>query len=309
MAIDSASYELIPYPKTEYIHTLLIVGVVEIALSWLFLALSGLVPNAYASMLQPITAILGFVLIGVGVIEFGVVVVTVQLAWILPDDHDESGVSPFLCGYCLLGQSLLMFPPTIMIAIFLVPLLTISLSWVGWYFQKFTSLKLSTRQRPATQKPLSMSSLLWMPAALLGLGAMPLLPLLFLGPTIFDLAMTNQQYIGFVVICSSIAMASIAIGPLTVCYGYLFLNQCSRGTRSIVIVAIAMTLVMAFAVEFLASDYTSAVVPYVAIAMVLFAGGVWAGLRPWELAGLHVVIAKPLMRAEAIEDIPFDQIV
>jgi len=92
---------------------------------------------------------------GLAVLENGIVVLNVQLAWLLPDDHDESGLAPFLCGHCLLAQSLLMFPPTIFFSIVLVPLLLVRIAGVDWYFQKFTSFRLTQPGRDEYQRPLS----------------------------------------------------------------------------------------------------------------------------------------------------------
>jgi len=83
----------------------------------------GLFPGNTNGSFAPLSTAVGFAIVGLGLLEFGVVVLNVQLAWILPEEHDDSGVAPFLCGYCLLAQSLLMFPPSIIVSIVLVPLL------------------------------------------------------------------------------------------------------------------------------------------------------------------------------------------
>jgi len=41
------------------------------------------------------------------------------------------------------------------------------------------------------------------------------------------------------------------------------------------------------------------------IAVVMFVAGVWSGLKPWQLDGLRVVIAKPIYRPD-VADVKFD---
>ncbi len=296
------------YPKSKYSEVLLLIAGSEVLFAWTFLVLVGLFPGNAFSSLAPVSAVVGFIIAGLGILEYGVIVVNVQLAWILPDDHDESGVAPFLCGYCLLGQVLLMFPPLIIVAIVAVPLVLISVACVGWYFQKFTSLKLSKPDRLSYQHPLSLKALLWMPVCVLGMGVIPLLLPLFFGPYFFELAITHGKHLGVIVICSSIGMISFSFLPLLACYGFLYLSRCARSMQILAIAVVILSLFTAISIEAIASNFTSAIMPLVSLAIVMFVSGLWVGLNPWRRDGLHVVIAKPMSKSPTISEVRFDDV-
>ena len=308
MAVEAGGTKPKDYPKSKYLETLLLIAGAEVVFTWLFLVLVGLYPGTPIGSLEPISSAVGFAIIGLGILEFGVVVLNVQLLWLLPADHDESGVAPFLCGYCLLGQVLLMFPPLIVLAIFVVPLVLLSVAGVGWYFQKFTSLKLARPDRSEQQKPLSMQAILWMPVCVLALGLLPLFITLFTGPYFFELAFHNTKYLGIVIICSSIGMMSVSCLPLLLCYGYLLFSQCARSFQWVVAIIGVFSLGMTIAIEALASDFTSSIMPLVSMGIFMFVGGLWAGLKPWQNDGLQVVFAKPTGTNEALGDVRFEDV-
>lgn len=308
MTTNAVDYHRREYPETKYTETLLLIAAAEVLFSWAFIVLVGLFPGNAIGSLAPASTAVGFAIAGLGILEFGVVVLNVQLAWILPDDHAESGVAPFLCGYCLLGQVLLMFPPLIIVAIVIVPLLLISIACVGWYFQKFTSLKLSKAGADEHQTPLSMKALLWMPVCLLGLGLLPLMLVFFCGPSYFEFAITNAKYTGVVVIWSSIGMVGVSFLPLMVCYAFLFWSQCNRFFQTVLATIALLSLGLAIVVEALASNFTSGVMPLLSIAMFMFVSGLWLGLSPWRKGGLHVVFAKPLVACRGMHDVKFDEL-
>lgn len=289
------------YPRSKYTETLLLIAGLEVLFTWTFLFLIGLFPGRAFGTLEPISSAVGFAIVGFGILEFGVIVLNVQLIWLLPEDHDESGVAPFLCGYCLLGQVLLMFPPLIILAIVLVPLVLISVAGVGWYFQKFTSLKLAKPNRDERQKPLSMQALLWMPVCLLGLGILPIVVTMFCGPYFFEFALNHTEHLGIVLICSAMGMISVSLLPLFGCYGFLYLSQCSQSFRLTATAVLVFGLLLTMAIEALASNYTSSIMPLVSLAIFMFVGGLWVGLRPWQNDGLQVVFAKPIRRTEMSE--------
>jgi hypothetical protein len=307
MATDAIIGNTNEYPRTRYTQTLLWIVGTEVLLFWSFLTLVGFFPTAAVTWLAPIASVLGFIIFGLGILEFGIVVLTVQLAWLLPDDHDESGVAPFLCGYCLLAQSLLMFPPLVVVAVVVVPLVLISLAAVGWYFQKFTSIKLAANGRVAHQSPLSLRDLLWMPVSLLGLGMIPILLSFVCGPFYFELAITNWKHLGFVVMCSAIGMMSVSFLPLSICYTFLYLDKCNRHVKILTTVFVVFCFGFGIAIEAIFSDFGSAIVPLALIVVVMFVAGVWSGLKPWRLDGLGVVIAKPVCTTSVL-DVKFDDI-
>lgn len=296
------------HPKARYTETLLLIAGAEVLFTWTFLVLVGLFPGSSFGSLQPISSIVGFAIVGLGILEFGVVVFNVQLIWLLPEDHDESVVAPFLCCYCLLGQVLLMFPPLIIFAIVLVPLVLISIASVGWYFQKFTSLKLAKPDRLAQQTPLSMRAILWMPVFLLVLGAMPIAIAMFFGPYVFEFAVRHTDHIGIVLICSAIGMTSVSLVPLMACYGFLFLSRRGSIFQFTVAATVVLSLSLAILIEAIACNYTSAVMPLVSLAIFMFVVGVWAGFKPWQNEGLQVVIAKPAISANALTEVKFDEL-
>ena len=307
MATDAIRNSANEYPRTRYTHPLLWIAGTEILFVWSFLILLGLFPNQATTSLAPVSSVFGFVIVGLGILEFGVVVINVQLAWLLPVDHDEAGVAPFLCGYSLLAQSLLMFPPLVMVSVVVVPLVLISLAYVGWYFQKFTSLKLVKPGSNAMQNPLSLRSLLWMPASLLGLGLIPIALSLFCGPYLFELAITNWKHVGFVVICSSMGMMSVSFLPLALCYSFLYLDRCSRSVKKLTLATLALCFGLAIAIEAILSGFGTAIVPIALIAVVMFVAGVWSGLRPWQQDGLQVDFAKPSY-GTTLPDVKFDDL-
>jgi hypothetical protein len=307
MATDAITSDTNDYPRTQYTQTLLWIGAAEVVFFWGFLVLVGLFPRQAITSFAPISSIFGFIIVGLAILEFGVVVLNVQLAWLLPDDHDESGVAPFLCGYCLLAQSLLMFPPLVMVAVVVVPLLLISLASVGWYFQKFTSLKLAKHGSVAMQSPLSLRALLWMPICLLGLGIIPIMLSLFCGPYYFELAITNWKHLGFVVICSAMGMMSVSFLPLAICYAFLYLDRCSRSAKILTTAIVILIFGSGIAIEATLSNFSSPIMPLALIAVVMFVAGVWSGLKPWQLDGLRVVIAKPIYRPD-VADVKFDDL-
>jgi len=306
-ATENAFLNRRDYPKTKYTETLFLIAGIEVLFSWTFLVLVGLLPSRTISSLAPASTAVGFAILGLGILEYGVVVLNVQLAWILPDDHDESGVAPFLCGYCLLAQILLMFPPLIIVAIVVVPLLLISIAVVGWYFQKFTSLRLSTAGQEVFQYPLSMKSLLWMPVWLLGLGLIPPMLFLFCGPNLFELAVTNGRYLGVAVICSAMGMVAVSFLPLLVCYSFLFISQSTRSFQIVSTAVAVLSLGLAMAIEALASNFTSAIMPLVSLAIAMFVAGLWMGLLPWRKDGLQIVFAKP-SHGFAVVEVKFDDV-
>ncbi len=290
-----------------YTATLVWIAGAVVLSTWAFLVFVGLFPGSALGTLQPISSAVGFAVIGLGLVEFGVVVLNVQLIWLLPDDHDESGAAPFLCGYCLLGQGLLMFPPLIILAIVLVPLVLISIAGVGWYFQKFTSLKLGKLDRVEHQDPMSIRALLWMPVFLLVLGLIPLGLAMFFGPYVFDFALSNSDRLGIVLICSAMGMMSVSLLPLIACYGFLFFSQCTRAIQVAAVATVIVCFCLSVLVESLASNHTSAIMPLVWLASFMFVIGVWAGLKPWQKEGLHVVFAKPRVSSGSIAGVTFDE--
>ncbi len=308
MAIDPFLGNRRDYPKTKYIETLFLIAGIEVLFSWTFLVLAGLLPSRAISSIAPASTAVGFAILGLGMLEYGVVVLNVQLAWLLPDDHDESGVAPFLCGYCLLAQVLLMFPPLIIVAIVVVPLLLISIAVVGWYFQKFTSLRLAKAGQVVFQYPLSMRSLLWMPVWLIGLGAIPLILFLFCGPNLFELAVAKGRYFGVAVICSAMGMVAVSFLPLLICYSFLFISQSTRSFQIVSTTGAVLSLGLAIAIEALASNFTSAIMPLVSLAIAMFVAGLWMGLMPWRKDGLQVVFAKPSSEGFATVDVKFDDL-
>ena len=307
MATDAFANSTNEYPSTRYTHTLLWIAGTEVLFFWSFLCLLGVFPNLATTSLAPVSSVFGFIIVGLGILEFGVVVLNVQLAWLLPGDHDESGVAPFLCGYCLLAQSLLMFPPLVMVSVVVVPLVLISLAFVGWYFQKFTSLKLIRPGREAMQSPLSLRSLLWMPASFLGLGLIPIALSLFGGPYLFELAITNWKHLGFVVMCSAMGMMSVSFIPLALCYSFLYLCRCSQPVKILTLTTVALCFGLGISIEAILSGFGSAIVPLALIAVVMFVAGVWSGLKPWQQDGLQVDIAKPSYRT-TLQDVKFDDL-
>ena len=307
MATDAIANRNNEYPRTRYTHTLLWIAGAEILFFWSFLILIGVFPNQATTSLAPVSSVLGFIIAGLAILEFGIVVLNVQLAWLLPVDHDESGVAPFLCGYCLLAQSLLMFPPLVMVSVVVVPLVLISLASVGWYFQKFTSLKLVKPDSNVMQCPMSLRSLLWMPASLLGLGLIPIVLSLFCGPYLFELAINNWKHLGFVVICSATGMMSVSFVPLALCYAILYLDRCSRTVKTLTLATIALCFGLGISIEAILSGFGSAIVPLALIAVVMFVAGVLSGLKPWQLDGHKVVIAKPSF-GTVVPDVKFDDL-
>lgn len=307
MAKDAITNSNNEYPRTRYTQPLLWIAGAVVLFFWSFLILVGVFPNQATTSLAPVSSVLGFIIAGLAILEFGIVVLNVQLAWLLPVDHDESGVSPFLCGYCLLAQSLLMFPPLVVVSVVVVPLVLISLASVGWYFQKFTSLKLVRPGRDELQSPLSLRSLLWMPASLLGLGLIPIALSLLCGPFLFELAMTNWKHLGFVVICSATGMMSVSFLPLALCYAILYLDRCSRSVKILTVATVTLCFGLGIFIEAILSGFGSAIVPLALIAVVMFVAGVWSGLKPWQLDGLRVVIAKPIYRTDVL-GVKFDDV-
>jgi hypothetical protein len=307
MATDAITNSTHEYPSTRYTHTLLWIAGTEVLFFWSFLILLGVFPNQATTSLAPVSSVFGFIIVGLGILEFGVVVLNVQLAWLLPGDHNESGIAPFLCGYCLLAQSLLMFPPLVMVSVVVIPLVLISLAFVGWYFQKFTSLKLVRPGSDVMQSPLSLRSLLWMPASFLVLGLIPIALSLFCGPYLFELAITNWKHLGFVLMCSAMGMMSVSFLPLALCYSILYLDRCSRSVKRITLATVALCFVLAISIEAILSGFGSAIVPLALIAVVMFVAGVWSGLKPWQQVGLQVGIAKPIYRVNT-PDVKFDEI-
>ena len=95
MVIDSNRRE---FPTTKYTETLLLIAGVVVLFFWTFLGFVGMFPGLDLGSLSAVSSAVGFAIAGLGFLEFGVVVLNVQLAWILPNDHEESGVAPFLCG-------------------------------------------------------------------------------------------------------------------------------------------------------------------------------------------------------------------
>ena len=308
MATDSVGDNPGGYPKSKYTEVLILIAGSEVVFAWTFLVLVGLFPGNSFRSLAPVSVVVGFIIAGLGILEYGVIVVNVQLAWILPEDHDESGVAPFLCGYCLLGQVLLMFPPLIVFAIVAVPLVLFSVAGVGWYFQKFTCLKLSKPDRHPYQHPLTLRALLWMPVCVLGMGVIPLLLPLFFGPYFFELAIANGKHLGVIIICSSIAMVSFSFLPLMACYGFLFLSRCNRSSQILATAVVILSLSLAISIEAVASNFTSAIMQLVSLAILMFVSGLWVGLNPWRKDGLRVVIAKPMSNAPAIHNVRFDEL-
>ncbi len=309
MSADHAQQKQHEYPKNTHTETLLLIAGVEVFFFWTFLLCVGLFPGNATGPLAPISSAIGFAILGLGILEFGIVVLNVQLAWILPDEHDESGVAPFLCGYCLLAQSLLMFPPLIIVAIVFVPLLLISIASVGWYVQKFTCLKLAKPNSLAFQHPLTLRNLLLMPVGLLGLGLLPVSLLLFFGANYFENVVGTSSSFGFVIICSAFGMLSISFLPLVICYLVLFVWQRDRVFQMWAFASTILFFVFAMTVETIASRFTSCVVPLVALAATMFAAGVWTALTPWMKSGLRVVVAKPHPPITSQEYLKFDDLV
>ncbi len=307
MANDAITISTNEYPRTRYTQPLIWIAGSVVLFFWSFLILVGVFPNQATTSLAPVSSVLGFIIAGLAILEFGIVVLNVQLAWLLPVDHDESGVAPFLCGYCLLAQSLLMFPPLVMVSVVVVPLVLISLASVGWYFQKFTSIKLVKPGRDELQRPLSLRSLLWMPASLLGLGLIPIALSLFCGPYLFELAITHWKHLGFVVICSATGMMSVSFVPLSLCYAFLYLDRCSQSVKIVTLATVSLCFGLGISIEAILSGFGSAIVPLALIAVVMFVAGVWSGLKPWQLDGLQVVIAKPIY-GTGVPDVKFDEI-
>lgn len=308
MTTDAVGYNRREYPETKYTETLILIAAAEVLFSWVFLILIGLFPGSAIGSFASASTAVGFAIAGLGILEFGVVVLNVQLAWILPDDHQESGVAPFLCGYCLLGQVLLMFPPLIIVAIVIVPLLLISIACVGWYFQKFTSLRLSKAGSDAHQTPLSLKALLLMPVCVLSLGLLPLAIVFFCGYGYIDLAIINAKYTGVVIICSSIVMVTVSFLPLVVCYAFLFWSQCNRFFQTLLAMIVIFCVAFAIAIEAFTSNFRSGIMPLLAIALFMFVFGLWLGLSPWHNGGLRVVFARPSVTCRKDIEVKFDEL-
>ena len=306
MATEKLSRPSKNYPTIPYTETLMVVAGVVVLIAWAFLLSTGSnqfsfiagKSGAALSSLDPVSSALGFMLLGLGFVELGVVVWTVQLAWILPNDHDESGVSPFLCGYCLLGQFLLMFPPLIMLAVVVVPIGLFTLACIGWYFQKFTGLKLSLRGDDQYQNPITMWDLLMMPIYLICFAAIPLGALTFF----------SYEVRGMFVITVTIGMLLAALVPVLLCYSFLYLYRLKNSIRRMIGVAVVVVICLIVWLEGMLTQGASGVTLAIAFGLAMITAGMRLGFHPWMNEGIQVVIARPYFATKTQASIGFDEV-
>jgi len=283
--------------RVSYIETLMLIAGIEVVLTWTMMISFGL-SGAPGGTIDPITSILAFAIAGLGLLEFGVVVWNVQLTWLLPQDHDQAGESPFLCGYCLLGQLLLMFPPSILVALVCVPVLLFCVSTIGWYVQKFTSLRLAYSSQEEFQKPLGLRELLMMPVYSIGLGLFPVpLTMIF-----------RERQPGLFFLTYIFALLATAFVPVILCYAFLYLCRYSWKVYFAVVFGLVSLCLSAVTSEMVLNNGKSSIALIVSAGVLMFVAGLWIGYRQWLESGMRVVIAKPLLAQVEIRSPAFDEL-
>jgi len=213
-----------------------------------------------------------------GAFELGIAVFATQLIWLLSDDDADARAMPFLASFVLVSQSMLLMPMSILITIWMVPLLVGSLVAVGWYFKRATCLRIGTFQAPMSQSPLSLGSLVLLPFWLVCLVICGATPLLWFGTSL----PTND-----LVVYSASVLLLMAGLPLGLTYSSLALKrQASKTTVGTLSLAFFLVLLCLIA-EWLIF-YRLMIVPATILGSGFFLVGQQMAMNNFESMGMQV---------------------
>ena len=102
-------------------------------------------------------------------------------------------------------------------------------------------------------------------------------------------------------------MVTVSFLPLLVCYSFLIISQSTRSVQIVSTTVAVLSLGLAIAIDALASNFTSAIMPLVSLAIAMFVAGLWMGLTPWRKDGLQIVFAKP-SHGFVVVEVKFDDV-
>jgi hypothetical protein len=216
-----------------------------------------------------------------GAFELGIAVFATQLIWLLSDDDADARAMPFLASFVLVSQSMLLMPMSILITIWMVPLLVGSLVAVGWYFQRATCLRIGTFQAPMSQSPLSLGSLVLLPFWLVCLGICGATPVLWFGTSL----PTND-----LVVYSASVLLLVAGLPLGLTYSSLALKRRASKTTVATLSLISLIfflVLLCLIVEWLIF-YRLMFVPATILGSGFFLGGQQMAMSNFESMGMQV---------------------
>jgi hypothetical protein len=216
--------------------------------------------------------------------EFGIVVFVTQLIWLLTDDEAEARSMPFIVGYVLISQSLLLLPVSIIITIWMIPLIIAAVVWIGWYFQRFTCFRLASTEVFIHQGPLSLISVLLLPMWGLVSGLLIATPFLMFG-------MFAEEPAPFIIYCS-IGLFLGTMIPVAVAYCVLANLRSGKIFRCATIAVLLFLGTLGVSMELYFTGWAFwSVVSMAAIAF--FVAGEWIAFQSYRTRGMRVLRVAP----------------
>jgi hypothetical protein len=231
--------------------------------------------------------------------ELGIGVFVTQLIWLLSDDEAEARSMPFIVGYVLISQSLLLLPVSIIVTIWMIPLIIAAVVWIGWYFQRFTCFRLAATEVSIHQGPLSLISVILLPMWGLVSGLLIAAPFLMFG-------MFAEEPGPFIIYCS-VGLFLGTLIPVSVAYCVLANLRSGKIFRCATFAGLLFLGTLGTSIELYFTGWAFwSVVSMAAIAF--FVAGEWIAFQSYRARGIRVLRVSPTIslthsRAVKFEDV------
>lgn len=231
--------------------------------------------------------------------ELGIVVFVTQLIWLLSDDEAEARSMPFIVGYVLISQSLLLLPVSIIITLWMIPLIIAVVVWIGWYFQRFTCFRLASTEVSIHQGPLSLMSVLLLPMWGLVSGLLIAAPFLMFG-------MFAEKAGPFIISCS-VGLFLGTLIPVAVAYCVLANLRSGKIFRCATIAALLFVGTLSTTIELYFTGWAFwSVVSMAAIAF--FVTGEWIAFQSYRTRGMRVLRVAPTISMAHSLSVKFEDV-
>ncbi|MCE3018329.1 MAG: hypothetical protein LW870_20940 [Pirellula sp.] len=231
--------------------------------------------------------------------ELGIVVFVTQLIWLLSDDEAEARSMPFIVGYVLISQSLLLLPVSIIITLWMIPLIIAVVVWIGWYFQRFTCFRLGSTEVSIHQGPLSLISVLLLPMWGLVSGLLIAAPFLMFG-------MFAEKPGPFIIYCS-VGLFLVTLVPVAVAYCVLANLRSGKIFRCATIAAILFFGTLSSSIELYFTGWAFwSVVSMATIAF--FVAGEWTAFQSYRTRGIRVLRVSPTISLTHARAVKFEDV-
>ena len=251
---------------------------IQVVVAWLCL-LGAYLSNGDSDMVRFLAIVVGCF----STFELGIVVFVTQLIWLLSDDEAEARSMPFIVGYVLISQSLLLLPVSIIVTIWMIPLIIATVVWIGWYFQRFTCFRLALTESSIHQGPLSLISILLLPMWGLVSGLLIASPFLMFGIT--------KEPGTFIIYCS-IGVFLGALIPVGIAYGVLANLRKGKLCKWATIATLLFSGSLGTSLELYFTGWAFWTVVSIA-AIGFFVTGQWIAFQSYRIRGMRVLRVSP----------------